>query len=67
MSKHVIVISCDAMVFEDTEILKKIPPLNKVWDKTARVDRVKSVYPTITYPCHTTMQTGVYPDKHGIL
>ena len=67
MSKHVIVISCDAMVFEDTEILKKIPPLSYIWEKTARVDRVKSVYPTITYPCHTTMQTGVYPDKHGIL
>ena len=67
MAKHVIVLSADAMVFEDTEILKKIPPFNMVWDKTARVDRVKSVYPTITYPCHSTMQTGVYPDKHGIL
>ena len=30
MSKHVIVISCDAMVYEDTEILKKIPPLSHI-------------------------------------
>ena len=30
MSKHVIVISCDAMVYEDTEILKKMD-VEKVW------------------------------------
>lgn len=30
------------------------------------VERVTSVYPTITYPCHTTMISGVWPDKHGV-
>ena len=28
---------------------------------------MKSVYPTITYPCHSTMMTGVYPDRHGVI
>ena len=27
---------------------------------------VTSVYPTVTYPCHTTMMTGNYPDRHGV-
>lgn len=67
MSKHVVVISADALVFEDLEILSKLYALAPIWDRTARVDRVRSIYPSITYPCHTTMMTGVYPDRHGIL
>ena len=65
--RHVVVISADAMVFEDVETLSQLHALESVWDRTARVDRVRSVYPTITYPCHTTMMTGVYPDRHGIV
>lgn len=30
------------------------------------VRSVRSIYPTVTYPCHTTMMTGNYPDKHGV-
>lgn len=65
--RHVVVVSVDAMVFEDVETLSKLHAFEPIWDQTARVDRVKSVYPTITYPCHSTMMTGVYPDKHGIV
>lgn len=65
--RHVVVVSVDAMVFEDLEILSKLYAFEPIWDRTARVDRVKSVYPTITYPCHSTMMTGVYPDRHGII
>ena len=65
--RRAIVISVDAMVFEDTELLRQLPTFASIWDQTARVERVKSVYPTITYPCHTTMMTGVYPDRHGII
>ena len=67
MSKHVVVISQDAMVFEDIETLKTLPHFKKIWDRCARVNKVRSIYPSITYPCHTTMMTGVYPDRHGIV
>jgi len=66
MSKHVIVISQDAMVFEDLELLKTLPYFGSVWEKTARVNRARSVYPSITYPAHVSMMTGVYPDRHGV-
>ncbi|MBR0462921.1 MAG: alkaline phosphatase family protein [Clostridia bacterium] len=66
-NRHVIVVSVDAMVYEDVAALSKMSVFRDRWPMTARVDRVKSIYPTITYPCHTTMQTGVYPDKHGIV
>lgn len=64
--RHVVVVSADAMVFEDLEILSKLYAFESIWDQTARVDRVRSIYPSVTYPCHCTMMTGVYPDKHGI-
>ena len=65
--RHVIVVSVDAMVFEDLEILSKLHAFEPVWEQTARVDRVRSIYPTITYPCHSTMMTGVYPETHGVV
>ena len=65
--RHVVVLSVDALVYEDLEILSKLYTFEEIWPKTARVNKVRSVYPTITYPCHTTMRTGVYPDRHGIV
>lgn len=67
MDRHVIVVSVDALVYEDLETLSRLSAFRSIWSRTARVNRVRSVYPTITYPCHSTMQTGLYPDKHGIL
>lgn len=28
---------------------------------------MKSIYPTVTYPVHSTLITGKYPDKHGVI
>jgi len=67
MAKHVIVISNDAMVYEDLSVLQRLPAFSSVWDQMAQAKRVRSVYPSLTYPCHTTMMTGVYPEKHGIV
>ena len=65
--RRAIVLSVDAMVFEDTETLRQLPVFSSLWEKCARVERVRSVYPTLTYPCHATMMTGVYPDRHGVI
>lgn len=62
MSKHVIVISNDAMVYEDLQTLQNLPVFASVWERMAQVKRVRSVYPSLTYPCHTTMMTGRYPE-----
>ena len=66
-AKHLIVISEDAMVYEDLQTLRQLPNFGSIWDKCAFVDRVRSVYPTITYPNHTSMRTGAYCGKHGII
>ena len=58
--------SADALVAEDMEYLKTLPNFKKYLAGGAAIERVRSIYPTITYPCHTTMSTGCYPDRHGI-
>ena len=45
----------------------KIPNIRKLMAKSQVADGVVGVWPTITWPSHTTMLTGVRPDQHGIL
>lgn len=64
--KKLIVLSADAMVTEDLALLETLPNFQKYLAGGCRINRVRSVYPTITYACHTTMASGVYPELHGI-
>ncbi len=64
--KKLIVVSHDAMVYEDLEYLSERPAFRTLIDNGSVVDRVRTIYPSITYPVHTTIQTGRYPDAHGI-
>ena len=45
----------------------KIPNIRKIIARSQIADGVTGVWPTITWPSHTTMLTGVRPDQHGIL
>ncbi|HSK68193.1 MAG TPA: ectonucleotide pyrophosphatase/phosphodiesterase, partial [Candidatus Limnocylindria bacterium] len=67
MAKHLVVISEDALVYEDLETLMTLPNFSSIREKAARVSRSRAVYPSLTYPCHTSMRTGVYPDRHGVV
>jgi len=66
-AKHVIVISQDAMVYEDLETLGQLPVYGEILPRAAVVKSIRSVYPTLTYPNHTSMRTGAYCGKHGII
>ena len=67
MKKKIVVISMDALVFEDIKYLSDKPSFSHLLKNGSMVERLRSIYPTMTYPCHTTMSTGAYPDKHGIV
>jgi len=45
----------------------RIPYLRSLMRDGAYADGVTGVWPTVTYPSHTTMITGVPPATHGIL
>src|SRR5205807_7599202 len=44
----------------------KIPRLRRILQEGAHATGVRGVLPTVTYPSHTTLLTGVWPAKHGI-
>ena len=45
----------------------KIPNLRRLMKEGAYASGVTGVTPTVTYPSHTTLVTGVAPARHGIL
>lgn len=45
----------------------KIPTLRRFVTEGTHADGVIAVLPTVTYPDHTTLITGVWPAEHGIL
>ena len=61
-----VVLSADALVSEDLDTLKSLPNTRRYLLGGSQITQGRSVYPTITYPCHTTLVTGVYPDRHGV-
>ena len=61
-----IVLSEDALVREDLEYLKNRPNFARLLSSAARIDTLRTIYPTVTYPVHVSVSTGCYPDRHGI-
>jgi predicted AlkP superfamily pyrophosphatase or phosphodiesterase len=45
----------------------KVPNLRRFMKEGAYAEGVTGVVPTVTYPSHTTLVTGVWPAAHGIL
>ncbi len=45
----------------------RIPNLRRFLKEGTYAEGVQGVVPTVTYPSHTTLVTGVWPVKHGIL
>lgn len=65
-AKHLVVLSYDAFSEDNWEMASQLPNLSQLIKNGAYSKELKSVYPTLTYVVHTTMVTGVYPEKHGI-
>ncbi len=59
-------ISLDAVAQPDADRLLSLPALSALAENGAFCQNVKTVYPTLTYPIHTSLLTGCYPDAHGI-
>ena len=61
-----IVISLDALGYCDEEVYKELPFLKSMIKKGTWIRKVESIYPTLTYPIHSTIVTGRYPSEHGV-
>jgi predicted AlkP superfamily pyrophosphatase or phosphodiesterase len=66
-SKHVIIISIDGLRPDFYREDKwATPTLHKLVAEGVSADGVRGVFPTVTYPSHTTIITGAMPLKHGV-
>lgn len=66
-SKHVILISIDG--FRPDFYLDKAwpaPTLQAMMKEGAHAKGVRCIFPSVTYPSHTTLITGALPARHGI-
>ena len=43
------------------------PNMRQLMKEGIYADRAKGIFPTVTYPSHTTIITGRYPAYHGIM
>jgi predicted AlkP superfamily pyrophosphatase or phosphodiesterase len=44
-----------------------VPTLRGLVTRGARARSMRPVFPSVTWPCHTTLVTGVSPARHGVL
>jgi predicted AlkP superfamily pyrophosphatase or phosphodiesterase len=67
----VVLISIDGLkpdyVLDADKHALQIPNLRRLVAEGAHASGVTGVLPTVTYPSHTTMVTGVSPAKHGVI
>lgn len=68
MNKNkLIIISFDAMVGEDIERLRDKPCFKTMLEEGAQIKRIRTVYPSLTYPAHVSILTGCRCGRHGIV
>lgn len=67
MNKKTLVISIDALISDDIPFMETLPNLGPIVKGAAQVRDIECIYPTLTYPCHVSIMTGCYPDKHQIV
>ncbi len=64
--KHLIVISVDALVYEDLEYAKTLSAFGTILKNGSIIKRVKTIYPSLTHPVHATLLTGCPAGVTGI-
>ncbi|MBE6536680.1 MAG: alkaline phosphatase family protein [Ruminococcaceae bacterium] len=64
---HLIVISVDALVFEDIEYLKTLPAFSRLLYGAAVIKRVRTIYPSLTHPVHASIISGAPAGITGVI
>lgn len=65
--KHLVLISVDAMVFEDLEYLRGFKSFSRLLDGASVIERVTTIYPSVTHPVHASILTGAPAGVTGII
>lgn len=69
-ARRALIISLDGLdaryLLKRDEYGLKIPTLRRLMQNGVTAEEVVGVYPSVTYPSHTTIVTGATPARHGI-
>lgn len=63
---YVVMVSMDAFRWDYNKIYNT-PNLNKLAAEGVKADRLIPSFPTVTFPNHYSIATGLYPDHHGLV
>jgi predicted AlkP superfamily pyrophosphatase or phosphodiesterase len=64
----VVMISVDGLAGSYMDDPKaEMPTIRQIAAEGARAESMKAVSPSVTWPNHTTLVTGVFPAKHGVV
>jgi len=63
---YVLLVSFDAFRWDYSK-LYNTPNLNKLAKDGVNAERMYSSFPTVTFPNHYSIVTGLYPDHHGLI
>lgn len=64
--QYVVVLSMDGFRW-DYDSLASTPNLDKIAKKGVKSRGLQPCFPTLTFPNHYSMATGLYPDNHGLI
>lgn len=65
--KYLHILSFDGLSKVDIKKIENMPNFKEFFKTASGCKSVKSVYPSITYCAHTSITTGTYPNRHGII
>ena len=66
-NKYLLVISIDGLSELDFKYIEELPNFREIIENSSYCRNVRTIYPSLTYPAHTTIVTGCYPNNHGII
>jgi len=66
LKNYVLLVSLDAFRWDYNKIYNT-PNLNKLAKDGVKADWMFSSFPTVTFPNHYSIATGLYPDHHGLI
>lgn len=67
LTNHLIVISFDCLSALDFPMIQELPHFREILKNGSYCKNVETIYPSVTYPCHATIMTGNFPNKHGVI
>ncbi|MEA5143810.1 MAG: ectonucleotide pyrophosphatase/phosphodiesterase [Oscillibacter sp.] len=62
-----LVFCIDALCASDISLMRDMPHFGHLLRTGALVEKIDPVFPALTYSCHTSILTGTYAGRHGIL